>query len=96
MKIKLNNNFYVRSDFKKSVALCETYMSKKRKNDEEYIREKVHGYFPNVALAVKTYLQLVLNESDKEYSDLKEYIVDLENLYEEVKHDFSKECKKIN
>ena len=78
MIIKLNNNYFIEGN-KYSYDLKRTVISEKTGN--EY--SDTIGYFPNVALALKKYVEISVVATDEEI-EMKEYIERYEELVREV------------
>ena len=78
MIIKLNNNYFIEGN-KYSYDLKRTVISEKTGN--EY--SDTIGYYPNVALALKKYVEISVVATDEEI-EMKEYIERYEELVREV------------
>ena len=77
MRIKLKNDYEIVAT-RYSYDLVKNVVSK---NDKPY--ERTIGYFPNVALALKKYVEISVVATDEEI-EMKEYIERYEELVREV------------
>lgn len=86
MKIKLSDTFNVVNGYGSSVKLEETIYLKDKETGEltGEVRIDKHGEYHDVGQAVKAYIDIVMNTSDKEYQSFKEYLEEYKRLRNEV------------
>lgn len=81
MRIKLDEKHFIVSGYGSSVNLVKTA---DKPDKDGVIKDITLGYFHDVAAAADKYIKLTLNNTDKEYDSLSEYIKDFKKLQENI------------
>ena len=83
MKIKLDENYFIRDGYGTSFELVEIRERTKKDSDDTYLSEDIIGYYGDLPQAVHKYVSVALKGSSREYT-LKQYVDEYKNKVNEL------------